>query len=65
MTELHTNQALLRALRASSAREMTADQLRKQRVSFIMGSVDDKSGITHAQVEKVLAAQEGRTSERR
>lgn len=60
MTELHTNEALLQALRAASSREMTAAELHKQRVSFIMSSVSDDSGVTRAQVEQVLERQEGR-----
>ncbi|MGI3900512.1 MAG: hypothetical protein ACRYGP_28415 [Janthinobacterium lividum] len=59
MPELHTDEGLLRALRAASTREMTAEELHKQRVSFIMASVDEDSGITRAQVEQVLARQEG------
>ena len=59
MTELHTDETLLRALRAASAREMTADALRKQEISFIMGSMSQGSGVTKAQVEQVLAKQEG------
>ena len=62
MTNLRTDEKLLHALRASSTREMTPEELHKQQVSFIMGSIDEKSGVTRAQVEQVLAKQEGRVA---
>jgi len=60
MTELKTRESLLSALRVASERIPTADELRKQRVSFIIGSLKDGSPVTRARIEEVLAAQEGR-----
>jgi|HubBroStandDraft_1064217.scaffolds.fasta_scaffold215381_1 hypothetical protein len=57
MTELKTPPAFLKALRKSATRELTPKELHNQRVSFIMGSVKESSGITRAQVERVLAPQ--------
>jgi hypothetical protein len=60
MAELHTNEALLRALKIASEMKPTAEDLQRQRVSFIMGILKEDSGITRARVEEVLAEQEGR-----
>jgi hypothetical protein len=60
MADLKTNEGLLRALKEASSRKPTAEELHRQRVSFIMGIVKDTSGITRAQVERVLAEQEGK-----
>lgn len=59
MPELHTSKALLDALSAKPTHDLTAAELHRQRVSFILGSVDENSGITRDQVEDVLARQEG------
>lgn len=60
MMELKTKETLLSALRQASMRTPTAEELRKQRVSFIMGSLKESSGVTRARVEEVLAEHEGR-----
>ncbi|MFO1185934.1 MAG: hypothetical protein U1E56_14290 [Bauldia sp.] len=60
MTDLKTKESLLTALRAAAERPPTGDELRKQRVSFILGSLKESSGVTRAKVEEVIAAQEGR-----
>ena len=62
MADLKTNEGLLRALKEASSRKPTADELHRQRVSFIMSIVKDTSGITRARVEHVLAEQEGKKS---
>jgi hypothetical protein len=60
MTELKTNEALLKALRNSATRVPTAEELEKQRVSFVMGSLGRKSTATRSQVQEMLAKQEGK-----
>lgn len=62
MTDLKTNESLLKSLRAAADRKLTAEELYKQRVSFIMGSLSDSSTVTRAQVKKALADIEGRKS---
>lgn len=62
MTDLRTNEKLLARLKADSNRKLTEDELYKQRVSFIMGSLSDNSTVTRAQVTEVLANFEGRKS---
>jgi hypothetical protein len=61
MAELpRTNDALLRALKIAAETKLTAEDLQRQRVSFIMGVVKDDSGITRVRVEEVLAEQGGK-----
>jgi hypothetical protein len=60
MTELKTSKELLQALRNSATRLPTAEELEKQRVSFVMGSLGKNSTATRAQVEEMLAKQEGK-----
>jgi len=62
MTDIKTDEKLLRSLRAAATRTLTPDELYKQRVSFIMGSLSDSSTVTRAQVTKALADNEGRKS---
>ena len=60
MTGLKTKDSLLRALREASSQPASAEELHKQRVSFIMGSLKKSSNVTRERVESVLAEQEGR-----
>ncbi|PWI55243.1 hypothetical protein B5K03_04905 [Rhizobium phaseoli] len=62
MTDLKTDEVLLKNLRTAASRKLTAEELYKQRVSFIMGSLSDSSTVTRAQVTKALADIEGRKS---
>lgn len=57
MTHLKTSEPLLRALRLAT-RPLSAEEKREQRVSFIMGSLNEESTITRAQVESMLEKQE-------
>lgn len=50
MTQLHTNEEFLTALRDAS----TENSDRQQRVSFIMGSLPDENSMTREQVESFL-----------
>lgn len=58
--DIKTNESLLAALRQASSHTPTADELKEQRVSFIMGTLKEESGVTRAKIEAVLAEQEGR-----
>jgi hypothetical protein len=60
MTNLKTEESLLRKLRRAATQVPTAEELEKQRVSFVMGSLGRKSTATRAQVEEMLAKQEGK-----
>lgn len=59
MTELHTDPVLLRALLDSAKRKLTESELQAQRISFIMGTLDEDSTVTRDQVSRVLAEQSG------
>lgn len=60
MMDLRTKDSLLKALRLASSRMPTPDELHKQRVSFIVGTLKENSGVTRERVEQVLAEHEGR-----
>ena len=60
VTDLHTNDDLLKALRASSSRELSADQIEMQRLSFVIGSLDEENDMTREEVQSVLNRQDGR-----
>jgi flagellar biosynthesis/type III secretory pathway ATPase len=60
MTGLKTDASLLQRLQNAATCVLTAEELKKQRVSFVMGSLGRHSTATRAQVEEILAKQEGR-----
>jgi hypothetical protein len=60
MNELKTKESLLSALRAATTRALTAEELAKQRVSFIIGTLKEGSGVTRSKVQEVLENQEGK-----
>ena len=57
--ELRSSSTLLRALENASRRHPTRDELFEQRVSFVYGSMDSKSGVTREQVRQLILNQEG------
>jgi hypothetical protein len=59
MTQLKTKDSTLRALEDAARRRLTPDEILKQRISFVMGSLDAESPITREKVEKQLAEQRG------
>jgi hypothetical protein len=60
VTDLKTDESLLSELRSAATRIPTAEELEKQRVSFVMGSLGKNSTATRAQVEEILARQDGK-----
>ncbi|AUQ93878.1 hypothetical protein PhaeoP66_04653 (plasmid) [Phaeobacter inhibens] len=58
MVELHSDPALLSALRKAAALGVPAEQARKQKVSYILGAVSDKSNITKERIQEVLSESE-------
>jgi Fic family protein len=58
--ELKTDPALLAALQRALAMPQTPEDVDQQRLSFVMGSLKSTNGITRAQVQEILAQQEGR-----
>jgi hypothetical protein len=61
MNQLKTDPKLLDALKRAARQTLTADEIEKQRVSFVMGSLSEKNTVTRSQVTKILAVHEGRT----
>lgn len=59
MGELKTERTLLDRLSAAAHVKLSAEQLRAQKVSFIMGSLSDDSKITRDRVEEELNRLEG------
>lgn len=64
MTDLKTNESLLHALKRAASHTPTAEELHRQRVSFILGSLREESTVTRERVQEVLAEQEGRKSDK-
>ncbi len=62
LTDIKTKPALLEALKLAASMQQTAEEIQKQRVSFIMGMLRDSSTVTRAKVSQVLADQQGRKS---
>lgn len=60
MTELRTDEALLRALERAASQTPTINQIDKQRISFVMGALPTDNEMTREQVQSVLERQEGR-----
>lgn len=59
MTQVATEPTLLERLSAAARRGLSGQEVREQRISFIMSAVDDDSTITKAQVEQVIRQFEG------
>lgn len=59
MNELRTDDRLLRRIAAAASRSLTADEISRQKISFIIGSLSDDSTVTRAQIKSVLAKHDG------
>ena len=59
MRALRTSESLLSDLRRAVSVKLSAEELRKQRISFILGTLKDQSDITRAKIAAVLKQQEG------
>lgn len=60
--DLATDGALLGALKKAVEWKPSAEELLKQRISFVYGSVNPASGITRTHIRNVLAEHAGSTS---
>lgn len=56
---IKTNPNLLRAIERTVDRQPSAAELQAQRISFVFGSLGNKSSVTRAQVQNVLDKQNG------
>lgn len=59
MTSYQSDPKLIERLRAVAGKKMTAEQVRAQRVSFVMSTVDTGETYIRADVERALDAREG------
>lgn len=57
--DLKTDADLLRRLHDAVRHQMTRDELRAQKVSFILGAMPKDSTVTKGQVEEILNKSEG------
>ena len=57
--DLQTSPELLNKLRNYAAAEQSATEIFEQRVSFVLGSMKEGSGVTREQVRKVISEQAG------
>lgn len=62
MTKFKTDSRLMEALRAAAGSKMTKAQIRSQKISFVMSAVDEKNGITRADVERMIDESEGQAA---
>lgn len=60
LAQLKTKPSLIKALKSSTAKDLTSKEIKEQRVSYIVGMKGSES-ITRSQVQRVLAHQEGRS----
>lgn len=58
-TDIKTDEVLLDRLRRAARHEMTVDELRRQRISFVYGNLPDGSPMTRNQVAVALARHDG------
>ncbi len=59
--DIRTDARLIERLK-KSGQYVTSEQLRRQRVSYIMGSLPKDSTITRGQIEKILDENEGKAA---
>ena len=59
-TDIKTDPKLLAKLKKVAGKPLSTDELRAQRVSFIMGGMSKDSHVTRARVEEILDSREGR-----
>lgn len=59
MLNLKTKSSLLAMLTTATSNKPSSEQLLKQRVSFVYGSLDPEGGVTREQVRQIIVEQEG------
>lgn len=55
ISQVKTSAAVLSALSTASHKRMSQGDMLEQRVSFVYGSVKDKSGVTRDQIRQVIS----------
>ena len=59
MKEIKSDERLLQALRNAARQKQTPEESHRQRVSYIIGVLGRRSGITKEKIEQVLARRDG------
>lgn len=59
MTDLRTDADLLRRLKEASRANLSAYEIKQQKISFILGSLGEQSDVTREKVEEVLHKMDG------
>jgi hypothetical protein len=59
MNELMTDPNLIRRLEAAARQKPSADDIQRQRLSFIISTVKETSNVTVSRIKEVLADQDG------
>lgn len=62
MTKFKTDRTLMDVLRAAAGAKMTREQIRSQKVSFVMSAIDEKTGVSRADVERMIDENEGKAA---
>jgi hypothetical protein len=62
MTDLKSSDELLLQLHLAAERELTSEELHRQRISYIYGTLKDDNTVTRARIDEVLSELEGRKS---
>jgi uncharacterized protein YnzC (UPF0291/DUF896 family) len=60
MENLKTGSELLEKLRRATRVELSEDEIRRQRVSYVFGAINSGNDVTNEKVEEILARHEGR-----
>ena len=60
MENLQTSNDLLEKLRRATRVELSADEICRQRVSFVFGAINSGNDVTKEKVEEILAKHDGR-----
>ena len=59
LSSIKTDPDLLAAIRNAAGRKMNPDQVREQRISFVMSAIDESSDVTRADVGRMIDEREG------
>ena len=62
MTKFKTDPDLLKALEEAAGREMTQVEVREQKISFVMGMIDEDNNLTRAEVAKLIDKHDGKAA---
>lgn len=61
---LKTDQRMLESIQRAASKQVTAEELLAQRVSFVYGSMDNKSTVTKDRVRQVILGLAGTANAR-